>query len=91
MGWKIDYDRRAFKELKKLDRQAPHQVLGYFDERIAPTQDPRQFGKPLSSSFSGLWRYRIGDYRAICHIEDDKLVVLILRIGHRSKVYGPPH
>ena len=88
MGWKIEYDRRAFKELKKLDRQAQQQILDYFDERIAPAQNPRQFGKALSSSFSGLWCYRIGDYRAICQIEDDKLIVLVLRIGHRSKVYG---
>lgn len=87
MGWKIEYDRRALKELKKLDRQAQQQILDYFDKRIAPAQNPRQFGKALSSSFSGLWRYRIGDYRAVCHIEDDKLIVLVLRVGHRSKVY----
>jgi mRNA interferase RelE/StbE len=54
LGWKIEYDRRALKELKKLDRQAQQQILDYFDERITPMQDPRQFGKPLSSSFSGL-------------------------------------
>ena len=90
MVWKIEYDRRALKELKKLDRQAQQQILDYFDERIAPAQNPRQFGKPLSSSFSGLWRYRIGNYQAVCHIEDDKLIVLVLHIGHRSKVYGKP-
>ena len=90
MGWKIEYDRRALKELKKLDRQAQQQILDYFDERIAPAQNPRQFGKSLSPSFSGLWRYRIGNYRAVCHIEDDKLIVLVLRIGHRGKVYKQP-
>ena len=90
MGWKIEYDRRALKELKKLNRQAQQQILDYFDERIAPVQNPRQFDKSLSSSFSGLWRYRIGDYRAVCHIEDDKLNVLVLRVGHRSKVYKQP-
>lgn len=87
MAWKIEYDSRVVKDVKKLDRKAQHQLLAYFDERIAPSSDPRTFGKPLKSSFSGLWRYRIGDYRAICRIEDQDQVVLVLRIAHRSKVY----
>ena len=87
MVWKIEYDSRVVKDLKKLDRKVQQQILAYFDERIAPSSDPRSFGKALTSSFSGLWRYRIGDYRAICKIEDERLTVLVVRVGHRSKVY----
>ena len=86
----IEYDSRVVKEMKKLDRKAQQQILAYFDERIAPSSDPRAFGKSLKSSFSGLWRYRIGDYRAICRIEDEKMVVLVLRVAHRSTVYNKP-
>ncbi|MGB0911513.1 MAG: type II toxin-antitoxin system RelE family toxin [Nitrospirales bacterium] len=87
MAWTIEYDSRVVKELKKLDRKVQQQILSYFDKRIAPSSDPRDFGKSLKSSFAGLWRYRIGDYRAICRIEDEHLVVLVVRVSHRSKVY----
>jgi mRNA interferase RelE/StbE len=73
--------------MKRLDKTAQLQVLNYFDDRIALSDDPRSFGKPLKSTFFGLWRYRIGNYRAICRIEDEKLVILVVRIAHRSKVY----
>ena len=87
MAWTIEYDRRVLKELKRLDRQAQQAILDYFDDRIAPTEDPRVFGKLLQASFAGLWRYRIGDYRAICRIEDNRMVVLVVRVAHRSTVY----
>ncbi|MFQ5738785.1 MAG: type II toxin-antitoxin system RelE/ParE family toxin [Acidobacteriota bacterium] len=54
---------------------------------VAPTADPRALGRGLTSAFSGLWRNRIGDYRAVCRIEDDTLVVLVLRVGQRGSVY----
>ncbi len=73
--------------MKKLDKTAQFQILDYFDNRIALADDPRSLGKPLKSTFSGLWRYRIGDYRAICRIEDEKFVILVVRVAHRSKVY----
>jgi mRNA interferase RelE/StbE len=90
LAWKIEYDSRVVKDMKKLDLQAQQQILGYFDEPIAPSPDPRAFGQSLTSSFSGLWRYPIGDYRAICRIEDEQLVVLVLRVAHRSTVYSKP-
>ena len=89
MAWTIEYDSRVVKDMKKLDRKVQQQIIAYFDERIAPSSDP-PFGKSLESSFSGLWRYRIGDYRAICRIEDEHMVVLVVRISHRSKVYKKP-
>ena len=90
MAWTIEYDSRVVKDMKKLDRKVQQQIIAYFDERIAHSSNPRTFGKSLESSFSGLWRYRIGEYRAICRIEDDHMVVLVVRICHRSKVYKKP-
>lgn len=79
MAWAIEYDSRVLKDMKKLDKKVQQQIIAYFDERIAPSSDPRTFGKSLESSFSGLWRYRIGDYRAICRIEDEHMVALIIK------------
>lgn len=87
MIWSVEFDDAAAKELRKLDRQAQHEILRYFRERIATDEDPRRFGKPLSRNLLGLWRYRVRNYRMICNIEDNKLTVLVLRVGHRKEVY----
>ena len=87
MTWTVEFDDAAAKELRKLDRQAHSDILRYFRERIATDEDPRRFGKPLSGELTGLWRYRIRDYRIICNIEDDKLTVLVVRASHRKDVY----
>ncbi|MDQ7073426.1 MAG: type II toxin-antitoxin system RelE/ParE family toxin [Gammaproteobacteria bacterium] len=79
MIWRIEFDDAAAKELRKLDRQIQKEILHYLRKRIATEDDPRRFGKPLSHSLAGLWRYRIRNYRIICNIEEDKLVVLIVR------------
>lgn len=87
MTWIVEFDDAAAEELRKLDRQAQQEILRYFRERIATDEDPRHFGKPLSRDMAGLWRYHIRDYRMICHIEDNKLVVLVLRADHRKAIY----
>ena len=87
MTWTVEFDDAAAKELRKLDRQAQSDILRYFRERIATDEDPRRFGKQLSGELTGLWRYRIRDYRIICNIEDDKLTVLVVRASHRKDVY----
>ena len=86
-AWRVEFDVRAAKELKKLDSTVQRAITGFFKERIATELDPRRFGKSLSGNLAGLWRYRIGDYRAICVIQDERLVVLALKIGHRREVY----
>lgn len=86
--WKIEYDEKAAQELAKLDRQMARRIKRYLDERIATEDDPRRFGKGLSENLAGLWKYRIGDFRVIAEIQDHRIVVLIVRIGHRNKVYG---
>jgi mRNA interferase RelE/StbE len=87
LTWTVEFDDAAAKELRKLDRQAQSDILRYFRERIATDEDPRRFGKPLSGDLAGLWRYRVRDYRMICNIEDDKLIVLVVRVAHRKDVY----
>ena len=87
MTWTIEWDDRARRELRRLDQQVQRDILRYFSDRIAPDQDTRRFGKPLRHELQGLWLYRIGDYRAICYIENDHLVVLVLALGHRRQVY----
>ena len=87
MAWKVEWDERAVRDAKKLEPQARKRILTYLRERIATDQDPRRFGKPLLADRSGLWRYRVGDHRIVCRIETEKVVVLVLAVGHRSTVY----
>ena len=87
MAWTIEYDEEAVRDLKKLDRQIQREILDFMDKRIAKAEDPRSFGKPLRHSKFGLWRYRLRDYRIICQLQQAKLVVLVVAIGHRSTVY----
>ncbi|MDD2966709.1 MAG: type II toxin-antitoxin system RelE/ParE family toxin [Desulfovibrionaceae bacterium] len=85
--WQIDYTEKAVHELLKIDRQVALRIKKYLDERIATEEDPRRFGKGLTSNLAGLWRYRVGDYRIIAEIQEEKIVVLVLKIGHRSLIY----
>ena len=87
MSWVYRFDERALKELKKLGRQAQRDIIAYLDERVAGNADPRRFGKGLKADLSGLWRYRVGDYRILCQIKDRELIVLVVAVGHRRDVY----
>ena len=88
MPWKIEFARAAERELNKLDPQIVRRILKVLNERIAPASDPRAFGEALKGSELGeFWKYRIGDYRLICSIEDQVLRILVLRIGNRREVY----
>ena len=87
MAWTIELSGAAEKALKKLDRQAAQRITGFLRERVADGEGPRSTGKALQGPLAGVWRYRVGDFRIICEIEDGKLVVLVLTIGHRSDVY----
>ena len=86
-AWTVEFDDRARRELRKLDAKIQQTILRYLRERIAVAEDPRRFGKPLRHNLAGLWRYRIEDYRLICRIEDERVVVLVLQVGHRRDVY----
>lgn len=88
MAWIVELDPDAERDLDRLDPQHARKVLAYLYERIATDKDPRRFGEPLRHGLFGLWKYRVGDYRIVCDIRDEKILVLVLRIGHRRKVYG---
>jgi mRNA interferase RelE/StbE len=87
LTWTVEFQEQAIEDLEQLDKPVQRRILRYFSERIENSNDPKQFGKPLTGDKKGLWRYRIGDYRAICVMGDHKLIVLVLAVGHRRKVY----
>lgn len=87
MAWRIEYSDLAGRKIAKLGRQEARRILDYMDHRIAPSDDPRQFGKALVGELSGYWRYRVGDYRIVCELIDHRLVVLVVDVGHRREIY----
>ncbi|OPX34904.1 MAG: addiction module toxin RelE [Desulfobacteraceae bacterium 4484_190.1] len=88
MAWQINITKTAKKQIEKIDSSVKKKILNYLKTRIATDEDPRRFGAPLCRDMAGLWKYRIGNYRIICEIQDQKVTVLVLRLGHRSKIYG---
>ncbi len=88
MAWKIELSESAERQIKKLGRQHSKRILKFLRDRVAQLDDPRSLGKALQGpEFGELWRYRVGDFRIICKIEDDRLVVLVIRVGHRNEIY----
>lgn len=87
MVWTIEYTETAKQQLRTLDKQTARRILDYLDRRIAGRDNPRSTGKVLTGPFGGLWRYRVGDYRIICEIQDGALRVLVVQLGHRREVY----
>ncbi|ANX03017.1 type II toxin-antitoxin system RelE family toxin [Immundisolibacter cernigliae] len=87
MAWTIDYTGTARKQLLKLDKQTARRIVDFMDARVAPADDPRSTGRALSGPLGGFWRYRVGDCRVICDIQDGALRVLVVDIGHRREVY----
>jgi mRNA interferase RelE/StbE len=88
MAWKIELSESAERQIKKLDRQHSKRILKFLRDRVAHLDDPRSLGKALQGpEFGELWRYRVGDFRIICKIEDGRLVVLVIRVGHPNEIY----
>jgi len=87
VSWDYEISAKALKQLRKLGPEASRRILTFLDSRITGTEDPRLFGKSLSGPLAEFWRYRVEDYRIICNLEDDRLVVLVVRIGNRRDVY----
>jgi mRNA interferase RelE/StbE len=86
-AWRVELDRAAVRDLRKLGADAERRVLNYLRERIAGCEDPRRHGHPLTGDYQGLWRYRVGDYRIVAAIEDARFVVLVVTVGHQREVY----
>jgi mRNA interferase RelE/StbE len=88
MAWKVELSAEADRQLGKLDASEAKRILKFLHERIARLDDPRSVGQALQGSRLGeFWKYRVGDYRLICKLEDNRLVVLVLRLGHRREIY----
>jgi mRNA interferase RelE/StbE len=87
LAWQIDYTSTALKQLGKLDKPAAKRIIDFMDERIAALQDPRETGKALMGAMlSAYWRYRVGDYRLVCDIQDNALCILVIEVGNRKDV-----
>ncbi len=88
MAYRVELSEGAVRELGKLDAAQSKRILKFLHERVAKLDNPRSVGKALQGSRLGeFWRYRVGDYRLICRIEDERLLLLVLRVGHRREIY----
>lgn len=86
MAWRVEFTKAADRAMRKLDRQTAERVLSEIEE-VSRMEDPRSRGKALTGNLAGLWRYRVGDYRVVCDIEDGVLVILVVDVAHRREVY----
>lgn len=86
LAWRVNLSETALKQLRKLDPPIAKRIRAELVE-LKTLTDPRSRGKALTGNQRGYWRYRVGDYRIICLIEDEELIILALKIGHRSKIY----
>jgi len=87
LAWAIEFEPTALKELKKLGGEPARQIVRTLEERIASLDDPRSLGAPLTGPWRGYWRWRMGDYRVVARIEDERVLILIVRVAHRREVY----
>lgn len=87
MKYKIIFTERAKKQLKKLDKHISALIIGWLEKNIEGCENPKIHGKGLIENSFGEWRYRIGNYRIICEIQEEKVIVLVLDIGHRKNIY----
>ncbi len=88
LTWRIEFQRAAIKQLGRLTKSDANRIVSFLADRIAENDNPRRTGAALQGSELGnFWRYRVGDYRIICDIQDHKLVVLVVEIGHRREIY----
>ena len=83
---RIQYTETVRKQLKKLDKTIQKRILDYMDE-VGRLENPRSRGKALVENMRGLWRYRVGDYRVICEIQESRIIISVLKIGHRKNIY----
>jgi mRNA interferase RelE/StbE len=87
LDWTIEFEQDAIRQLNRLDKAVRRRITEYLELRVAASGDPRQFGKSLRHDKTGLWSYRVGHYRIISLIEDQRLVVVVVSVGHRRQVY----
>ena len=87
MKYSVEYSNQAFKDLKKLDKYTRLMIRAWIDKNLEECENPTQHGRALVGNLGGYWRYRVGDYRIICKIQEDRIIILVLSIGHRKEIY----
>jgi len=87
VAWTLEYARSARKFVEKLDPHTRNRISEFIENRLAYIDNPRELGKPLKGPLATFWRYRVGDYRIVCDVQDTRLVILVVTIGHRGDVY----
>lgn len=87
MNWDYEISEQALKQLRKLGHEPTRRIMAFLDRRVTGCEDPRQFGKCLKGDLGEFWRDRVDDYRILCRVEDSRLVVLVIRLGHRRDIY----
>ena len=85
--YRVEFTSFALKDLKKLDPHITHLIVAWISKNLDQCDNPRLHGKGLSSDKKGIWRYRIGDYRLLCQIFDERLIILVVDVGHRKEIY----
>lgn len=88
MEYEVVFAEKALKSLKKMDKHISSLIIGWIEKNLQGCTDPGQFGKGLTANRSGQWRYRVGDYRLLADIQDEKITILIINIGHRRDIYN---
>ena len=86
-NWQVKINDKAVKSLAKIDRNKAAKIWHFLEIELPAMTNPRLSGKALQGEFKGLWRYRVGDYRLICQIKDNELIILVIEIGHRKNIY----
>ena len=87
MAFRVEYSKAALKQLKRMDRFDARLITSWIGKNLEGCEDPRAYGKGLAANRSGEWRYRVGNYRILCNIQDEVLVIEVFAVGHRSSVY----
>lgn len=87
MSYKVEYSKAAQKQIKKMDRYTQVMIMRWITKNLVGCNDPRAHGKGLKGNLKNQWRYRVGNYRILCDIEDDKLIILVINVGHRREIY----
>ena len=88
MQYRVELTDRVIKQLKKLDKHTSALIIGWIEKNLDGCENPRMHGKGLTANRTGQWRYRIGNYRFICEIKDEEVLILVLEVGHRREIYN---
>lgn len=87
MSYKVEYSKNAQKQIRKMDQYTKVMLMRWITKNLVDCDDPRKHGKPLKGNLKNQWRYRVGNYRILCDIEDEKLIILVINVCHRREIY----